>query len=732
MTTRRIVFSATLLLALGAAAATTASSVAAGDWPDWRGPDRNGVAIDAVAMPESWSLDGDNLLWTAPYGGRSAPVVRGGRLYVQNAAEEGESMQERVMALNIATGAVVWEYRYNVTLSDAPPHRIGWASPVVDRETGNIYSLGVDMMLHGLDPDGGLIWDVSMSELFGFISTHGGRTVSPVIVDDLVIVSGVAAGWGALARGQHRLVAVDKRTGQVAWVASTGAAPYDTTYAPPLVSDIAGQRMLLIGGGDGAAHAFQARTGKQVWRFPMSKRGINTGLLASGDTVFVTHGEENIDDSRMGMVAAIDGAGSGELGADSVKWTNLGVLAGYSSPILDGDTFYQIDNAANLIARDAATGEQLWLQNLGTIQRASPVLADGKLYVGTANGDFYILRPSRDGVEVLDRESMPEAEIPEEIIASAAVAHGRVFVVTSKRILAIGAGDTPIAQPDAAPLPALPSDGPVAQLSIFPQELVVAPGQTVDFEARLYDANGDWVRTVTAADWSVAGAAGEIDADGHFVAGSGPRGGTVTATVDGIEGAARLRVIPQLPWNFDFEEIERVPPYWIAALGKFVPADEDGNGVLVKTNDNPFLKRTKAYMGDPDSSDYTVQVDFKTSVERRRMGDAGVIVQRYGVFAFGTHQRLEIQSWQPETARTVVVPYQIRPDTWYTIKAEATNMDDGSVRVRARLWPRDEDEPAEWTIEKIDPIGQTKGSPGLYADAHAVVTFDNLNVHSNQ
>ena len=73
--------------------------------------------------------------------------------------------------------------------------------------------------------------------------------------------------------------------------------------------------------------------------------------------------------------------------------------------MIDGDRLYQLDNSANIGAFDLNTGKQLWLKNLGTIQKASPVLADGKLYVGTENGKFYILKPSATGCEILDRGS---------------------------------------------------------------------------------------------------------------------------------------------------------------------------------------------------------------------------------------------------------------------------------------------------------------------------------------
>ena len=84
------------------------------------------------------------------------------------------------------------------------------------------------------------------------------------------------------------------------------------------------------------------------------------------------------------------------------------------------------------------TGKQLWLHNLGTIQKASPVLADGKLYVGTENGKFFILKPSATGVEVLDEDQLGTEALPEAIIGSVAVSNGRVFVVSDSNLYAIG------------------------------------------------------------------------------------------------------------------------------------------------------------------------------------------------------------------------------------------------------------------------------------------------------
>ena len=85
----------------------------------------------------------------------------------------------------------------------------------------------------------------------------------------------------------------------------------------------------------------------------------------------------------MGMLAAFDATGKGKLGKDSIKWAVKGFMGGFSSPVIDGDRLYQADNGGNLYAFDVETGRQLWKQNLGTIQKASAVFADGKIYVGT-------------------------------------------------------------------------------------------------------------------------------------------------------------------------------------------------------------------------------------------------------------------------------------------------------------------------------------------------------------
>jgi outer membrane protein assembly factor BamB len=231
-----------VMIALAASAALTsaqgpaARGVAVGDWPDARGPNRDGISKE-TGLPEKWALNGQNFLWRVPYGGRSAPIVMGNRVYVQNPSGRGPDLQERVMALDADTGKVVWEYKFNIFQSDVPPHRVGWASPAADPETGNIYVMGVGATVIALSKDGKRLWDRSIGEEFAAFTTHGGRTMSPLVDGDLVIVSAPISSWGTQANRLHRFVALDKRTGDIVYVASPGGRPYDTAYALPTHRD---------------------------------------------------------------------------------------------------------------------------------------------------------------------------------------------------------------------------------------------------------------------------------------------------------------------------------------------------------------------------------------------------------------------------------------------------------------------------------------------------------------
>ena len=709
--------------------------LSASDWAEWRGPARDGISSEKN-LPAKWSPAGENLAWRAPYGGRSAPIVMGDRVYLQNSAGKGATLQERVMSFNADTGKMLWEHRFNIYLSDVPPHRVGWASPVGDPSTGNVYALGVGGNLIGLSRDGKLLWERSLGEDFGLLTTHGGRTVSPIIDGDLVIVSGVTFQWGQHGRGAHRFMAFDKKTGETVYVSAPGGRPYDTTYAPPIIANVNGTRLLIQGASDGVVYAIKPQTGEPVWKYEISKRGLNTGVVLHGTTAILTHSEENLASNEMGMMVAVDATAKGEIKNEQVKWTVYGWQGGFSSPVIDGDRLYQVDNGANIAAFDVNTGKQLWLQNLGTIQKASPVLADGKLYVGTENGKFFILKPSATGCEILDEDQLGTEAQPEAIIGSAAVSNGRIFVVSDSGLYAIGKKANHSSSGTVAAVGTTVSSQPATFVQVAPTELILKPGDKVNFRVRLFDTQGNFIREEPAATWSLEQLKGTIE-NGKFTAGNETvaQAGLVKATVGGVSGTASVRVFPPLPWSetFDSYAVNSAPPAWVSMALKFGVRDQNGNKVLAKlTEGSSLLSRSRAYIGPSDWSNYTVESDVFATTKRRQQGDAGVIAQRYVLTLYGNSQMLHIEPWQPETARTKSMPFAWKPDTWYRLKLQVENLPDGTTRARGKAWPTSETEPAAWMIELIDHIPNRQGAPGIFGNGLAELYFDNIKVYANK
>jgi len=715
--------------------------IALGDWPEARGPNRDGISHE-TGLLDTWALNGQNFLWRVPYGGRSAPIVMGNRVYVQNPAGRGAAMQERVMALDADTGKVVWEYRFNVFQSDVPPHRVGWASPAADPETGNIYALSVGALVLALNKDGKLLWEHSVGEEFAAFTTHGGRTMSPVIDGDLVIVSAAISSWGTQANRGHRFIALDKRTGEIVWVATPGGRPYDTAYALPTIATINGLRLLICGTGDGAIHALKPQTGERVWSFVAAKRAINTGVVVKGTSVIVSHGDENLDTSDLGMIGAIDGSQTGDIKA--TKWAVKGDQFGFSSPVIDGSRVYQIENGSRLKAFDLETGRELWRQALGTVQKAPLVLADGKLYVGTESGKFFIVRPRADRAEVLSEVELPISKdsvqqqegTPEPILAGAAVSRGRVFFVSSDAVYAIGSKAPKAVTGVAVDEPAVRGEGAPAYVQVSPTELVLKPGQTVKLHAKLFDAKGRFLQEATGATWTLQSLKGTVSAGSFTVASeSVEQAGTIKATAGAISGDARARVVHPLPWTETFESYAdgAVPPGWINAIaGKFSVTTLEGQKVLQKAPDNTIFKRLRAFIGPTDWSNYTFEADVRATTRRRQMSDIGITAQRYSLVLYGNAQQLKLEPWEPETQRTATMPFTWKADAWYHLKLRVENTPDGKVRARGKAWPTGQAEPEQWMIDKTDPIGNRQGAPGFFVDAEFGAYLDNLKLVANQ
>jgi hypothetical protein len=285
----------------------------------------------------------------------------------------------------------------------------------------------------------------------------------------------------------------------------------------------------------------------------------------------------------------------------------------------------------------------------------------------------------------------------------------------------------------ANPVVEPPSTEPPATVQIYPYDVLVKTGDKVTFSVRLYDAHGRFIREEKAATWAVDQLGGAVG-DGVYTAGSAADAGYVKATVGSLTGQARVRVVPPLPWTFDFDQTtgEAPPKPWLNTTGKFVVRELDGNKVLQRLPDATPQRRSRMFMGPITLSNYTIEADVRVTEKRRQMSDVGVFAQRYGLVLFGNSQKLELEPWQAAAGRTATVPFQWKPDAWYHVKLQVQNEAGGVTVAHGKVWPRGETEPAAWTVEKRDTIGHREGAPGLYADPANEIYFDNLKVTANQ
>jgi outer membrane protein assembly factor BamB len=739
----KLVFSRWVRLSLCLAAGlVVAGGLQASDWSHWRGPGGNGVSPE-TGLIDSWSAAGENLLWRVDFTGRSTPVVLGDRVCANGRAGEGDRRQEMVACFDAATGKQLWERRFNVYHTSVPWTRVGWANITGDPETGYLYVQGVGGLFHCLDSaDGRVVWSRQLIEQFGFMEGYGGRTQTPIVDEDRLIVTFANTAWGNEGRPLHRLRAFDKHTGEQLWVSSPASSMSDkNSQSTPAVAVIGGQRLVIQGNGGGWIYAVQARTGEPVWGFHLSKRGINTSVLVDGTTVYALHSEENVDEGTMGRVVAIDATGSGDVTATHEIWrTQIG--AGYTSPTLAEGKLFVVDNSANLHALDAASGEELWELNIGRVGKGSPVYADGKIYLTEVNGRFVIAKVGEESGEILDMEQLRVARRRPEIYGSPAIAHGRIFFTTDEGLYALGRVEATPETASGASLeePASAADGPPAKLLVVPGDVQLSPGELVDFRVEAFDSRG---RSLGESDavLSTQGLAASINGNQVSIAGDATSAtGQVVAKLGELEASARVRVIPILTQSEDFEatEIGSRPGYMLGYLSRFAVAEYEGGRVLAKRPSPVKIHRHITFLGGPWQTGYTIEADLKADADDPKGPDLGLINSGYTMELLSKGARpglppgpkLHVRSWQAGLRIAEDLEFQWTPGVWYRMKLRVEQQDEKAV-IQGKVWPRGETEPAEWMITVEDPLPIRKGSAGLSGYSPSPIYFDNILVSEN-
>ncbi len=770
----------------------TATHAAVTGWLTWRGPLQTSVSLEK-GLPQK--IDGKAALWTADFPGQSTPTIADGRLYINGYRGEEQDLQEYIACFDAETGKLLWQHSESDFLSDTIYLRYATSSPTIDAETGNVYVQGTQGLLSCFTRDGKLLWQHSMMEEFGRLTFPNSRTATPVVDKELVITRGITSSWGAHGAAGDRFYAFDKKTGELVWSSAPGDRPQDNTFSNPYLDWWNGKRVLYSAGGDSSILAINARTGEPLWRFAFAKAGakggINAALVKHGNNLIALHESENIDSSEIGRMAAFKIPATATPSnafipqvfkqADLEVWRNgAGSLA--SSPVVVGDTIYEVTGTGDLAAVDARDGKVLWKKKLGIEQRQStPFYADGLLYLAMhasagdaaksadaeagSTCDLFVLKPSREGCEEISK-----ATLTGKAFGSPLGYNGKIYMQTDKKLYCFGkAGNNPAlaaAQSEyAGQQQPWPKAGPAKQLQAIPYEVLLKPGQTHAFRIRALDANGftvdenvdpksvKWESFIPPTALVKVTMKGAFNADGQLVASNAPvpSAGQFKATLGELTGYIKGRVIPSLPLSQDFESFElsntttnvfepptafAYPPLpWNSARFRFEVREREVDGVktraLTKTIDNKLFQRGQVFFGSPELKNYTVEADVLSEGNRRKMSEVGLINQRYIIVLKGNSQELEVNSNQ-ERIKTAV-PFKWSPNAWYHLKARVDVAADGSGVVRAKAWKKGEAEPAAWTIEVPHKKAHVHGSPGLFgfAPQEQRVCIDNVKVTAN-
>ena len=388
-----------LLLAPLALLLLTQPPLSAGDdWPQWRGPTRDGTWHEEGLL-SSFPSEKLELRWTVPIGqGYSSPTVSEGRVFVADKVDEPEE-KEGVHCFEAGTGKLIWSYSYPCDYAgigyDAGPR----CSVLVN--DGRAYSLGAAGDLFCFDASGGqVLWTHDLRATYEIEMPIWGIAASPVVEGDLLIVP--------VSGKEAYLVAFDLKTGEERWKSQSDRG----NYSAPIVIDQAGQRVLVCWSGDRVLGVAPA-TGKLIWEhsFPSYKMplGIAAPVLA-GDLLFITGFYDGslllrLDQEQPQVEEVWKRRGQNELRTD-------GLHSIISTPLILDEHIYGVDSYGQLRCLRLKDGERVW-EDLSAVPKARWstihfVQNGSTTWMFNERGELIIARLSPEGFQELSRATLLE------------------------------------------------------------------------------------------------------------------------------------------------------------------------------------------------------------------------------------------------------------------------------------------------------------------------------------
>ena len=400
---------------------TLCRPASAENWMRFRGPNGQGVSSE-TNLPVSWSA-GDNVAWktSIPGDGWSSPIVYEQHVFLTTATEEGASC--RVICVNRNDGSIVWNTEVHRQKPGPKRRQNSYATPTPVTDGERVYAAFYDGAVVAVDFSGDLVWknhDVK------FFSVHG-LGASPVVVGDQLVMpfdgsSREDANVGFKVPWENAVVlSLETATGEVRWRAKRGKSR--VAHVTPIV--VEDGRQIISSGGD-RVQGFDARTGKRIWSIYSQGEGVTPTPVLGEGLLFTSSGFE------APTIRAIRLGGKGDVTDTHIAWEQKKGVPVLASPLYVAPHIYTITRDNILHCIEAATGEIVWLERLKGVHWASPVLADGRIYILSEDGVTIVLRPGAKYDEITRNT------IDETCLASMAVSRGQFFIRSAEHLYCIG------------------------------------------------------------------------------------------------------------------------------------------------------------------------------------------------------------------------------------------------------------------------------------------------------
>lgn len=383
-------------------------------WPRLFGP--TGLCVSAAKnVPFEWdAASGRNILWKMPVElpGMNSPIVWGNRVFLTGATKT----ERRVYCFDSETGKLLWERlvtpgrQWPVDATE-PMDDTGYAAPTGATDGLRVYSLFANGDLVAFDFNGRQVWLKSL----GCPSNQYGHASSLLTHRNLLIVQ---YDQGSAEENLSRIVALDGATGVEVWKKDR---PVNESWTTPVVIH-ADEKAQLITAANPLTIAYDPMNGKELWRAEVLSGDVAPSPAFDGERVIVT--------TKHSVLAAIGASGEG---AGKIIWTvEEDAAPDICTPICYEGMILLVDSTGTLTAFESRDGKRLWQENIFQPTSASPIIADGRLYLFDRQGKASMLKVSRQ------YEQMGQCDIGEECHSSPAIIDGRIYIRGIKHLYCIG------------------------------------------------------------------------------------------------------------------------------------------------------------------------------------------------------------------------------------------------------------------------------------------------------